>query len=88
MENAVVIQPDDSVATVIEPVARGGEVCYPGCDQPLVAVQDIPVYHKVAVRAVKMGEGVYKYGEKIGIATMDIAVGEHVHVHNVASSRA
>ena len=31
----------------------------------------------------KEGEYVIKYGEVIGVATKNIGVGEHVHVHNV-----
>ena len=42
--------------------------------------------HKYAVRPVARGENVIKYGMPIGHATADIAVGEHVHVHNVATN--
>jgi hypothetical protein len=28
-----------------------------------------------------------KYGSPIGVATMDIPVGAHVHTHNVSSAR-
>lgn len=43
----------------------------------------IPVGHKVAVRALKRGEPVHKYGHVIGYATQDIEVGDHVHSHNL-----
>lgn len=88
MENAVIIHPIDSVVTVIEPVMKGGTVCYPGCAQPVVALRDIPIYHKVAIAEVKKGADVFKYGEKIGVASEDIHVGEYVHVHNLSSVRA
>lgn len=42
--------------------------------------------HKYAVREIKRGENVIKYGMPIGHATCDIKVGEHVHVHNVATN--
>ena len=42
----------------------------------------IPPLHKVASQAIAKGEQVTKYGQRIGMATQDIAVGEHVHVHN------
>ena len=42
--------------------------------------------HKYAVREIKNGENVIKYGMPIGHATGDIKVGEHVHVHNVATN--
>ena len=42
--------------------------------------------HKYALRAIKAGENVIKYGQPIGHATSDIAEGEHVHTHNVKTN--
>ncbi len=42
--------------------------------------------HKVAARAIKKGEKILKYNFPIGIATEDIPLGAHVHVHNVRSN--
>ena len=42
--------------------------------------------HKYARRPIAAGENVIKYGMPIGHATCDIAVGEHVHVHNVRTN--
>ena len=42
--------------------------------------------HKYAVRPIKKGDKVIKYGQVIGIATEDIGVGEHVHSHNMRTS--
>lgn len=39
--------------------------------------------HKVALVSIPRGAAVLKYGQGIGIATADIAAGDHVHVHNV-----
>ena len=88
MENAVIIRTTDSVVTVIEPILKGEVIDYPGCVNPIIALCDIPIYHKVAVVDVKKGADVFKYGEKIGIACEDIHAGEHVHVHNLRSVRA
>jgi len=33
------------------------------------------------------GDAVIKYNNKIGIATIEIFAGQHVHVHNVKSAR-
>ncbi len=44
---------------------------------------DIPMGHKRALRDIKKGEYVIKYGEIIGVATKDIKKGEHVHSHNL-----
>ena len=44
--------------------------------------------HKYALRAIAAGENVIKYGSPIGHATSDIAMGEHVHTHNVKTNLA
>jgi altronate dehydratase small subunit len=46
---------------------------------------DIPIGHKLSRRAIAAGEKIIKYGAPIGSATVDIAAGAHVHVHNVRS---
>lgn len=40
--------------------------------------------HKVAIAPMAQGTAVIKYGQIIGFATKDIAVGDHVHTHNMA----
>ena len=54
---------------------------------PLVLTEDIPFGHKVALTDIPRGTPVLKYGEQIGLATHDIARGQHVHVHNIESTR-
>jgi altronate hydrolase len=44
----------------------------------------IPPGHKVATRAVAVGEPVKRYNQIIGFAKRPIAAGEHVHLHNLA----
>lgn len=51
----------------------------------LTGTGDIPAGHKLALQAIPAGEYVIKYGQIIGRATRDIAPGEWVHTHNVAS---
>jgi altronate hydrolase len=46
--------------------------------------QDIRPGHKVARHARATGEEVRRYGQVIGFATADIAVGDHVHTQNLA----
>ncbi len=47
----------------------------------------IPRGHKVATKAIYKDEGIIKYGERMGHATSDIQIGEHVHTHNVLGDR-
>ena len=42
--------------------------------------------HKYAIRDIKAGENIMKYGQPIGHATNDIKCGEHVHTHNVKTN--
>lgn len=43
----------------------------------------IPAGHKKAIKPIKKGDKVIKYGNPIGVATEDISEGEWVHTHNV-----
>ena len=53
----------------------------------LKAQQDIPIGHKVALKPLKKGETVIKYGEDIGKMVADAGVGSHVHVQNLKTKR-
>ena len=52
-----------------------------------ITVGNVPYGHKIAVKDIKKGEQITKYGEEIGVATHDIKFGEYVHVHNLDSMR-
>lgn len=51
----------------------------------LIECGEIPAGHKYALRDIKKGETVIKYGQIIGRATCDIKTGDWVHTHNVKS---
>ncbi|WP_297512152.1 UxaA family hydrolase [uncultured Caulobacter sp.] len=75
------VDPRDHVATALRDLAAGETLELHG--RSIVAQAAVPKGHKIAIRAVAAGEDVLKYGWPIGRATADIAVGDHVHVHNV-----
>lgn len=77
------LAPDDNVGVAIRAI-EPGEILQLGSKQ-LEAKQPIPFGHKVALDPIVKGAKVIKYGAPIGSATCDIAPGEHVHVHNLAS---
>ena len=83
----IVIDGKDNVATAIEPLKRGTEVSLEirGATEKITLVSDVPPGHKFALRDIKKGDSVIKYGEPIGQSVANIAMGEHVHVHNVIS---
>ncbi|MCC6416914.1 MAG: altronate dehydratase [Gemmataceae bacterium] len=80
---AVHLRPEDNVAVAAHRLEPGQEVQYNGTD--LTVADRIGLGHKVALRPIRKGEAVCKYGQIIGFASRDIAPGEHVHVHNVAA---
>lgn len=82
---AVLIEAKDNVLTVLEPVAAG-DVVSDGKDT-VTATEDIPVYHKIARQALRRGDALYKYGQLMGYATMDIEKGAWVHTHNADSEQ-
>ncbi len=51
-----------------------------------IATEPVPASHKVALRAMAMGDAVLRYGQIIGRASQPIAAGQHVHSHNLAMS--
>jgi altronate dehydratase small subunit len=88
--DAIVIKRQDNVATAIRDIEEGKMATVGIEDDTLIvrAIQPIPLGHKLALRRMQSGEEILKYGTVIGRATKDIQVGEHVHVHNVESTRA
>ncbi len=42
--------------------------------------------HKIAIRDIKMGENIIKYGQPIGHATENIKKGDKVHTHNLKTN--
>lgn len=74
---------DDNVYVATGPVDPG-PVEVNGCNTVNV-LNSITLGHKVAARDIAAGEKVLKYGVSIGSATVAIAKGAHVHVHNMQS---
>ncbi|PMS16897.1 galactonate dehydratase [Trinickia dabaoshanensis] len=72
---------DDDVGIARAPIASGTALPEAG---DIVTLGDIPAAHKVALRAIKAGDPVRRYGQIIGFATEAIEPGAHVHTHNVS----
>ena len=83
---------NDSVAVVVtEGVKAGMELSGWIMDDDrmtrVTARQDIPIGHKIALKAYKPGDTVIKYGVDIGKIVAPIARGEHTHVQNLKTKR-
>lgn len=81
MQDVIKINQEDNVAVALRPIAQGEELAIG--DVSVVAVQEIPQGHKIALKPIKAGEKVVKYGFSIGFAKEDIGTGQWVHVHNL-----
>ena len=75
------LAPEDNVAVAARKLPRGS--CLGSLH--LIAQEEIPLGHKVAMRQIAEGEAVLKFGVPIGRATRPIMPGELVHVHNIRS---
>lgn len=80
MKKSIVISPDDSAGVALTALKKGEPA------EGVTLAEDIERGHKFALRAIKAGEPVIKYGEVIGNATRDISVGEHIHTHNMRTA--
>lgn len=88
----LVHHPDDNVGVVVvENLTAGtemlGVVTHDDSDFRLTAKADVPIGHKVALKNLKAGDTVLKYGEDIGRMVGDAEKGGHVHTHNLKTRR-
>ena len=84
MQDIVKINQNDNVAVALRPLNKG-EVLQ-AAETAVTLMEDIPQGHKFALREIKSGEEVIKYGFRIGFAKEDIQPGQWVHVHNVKTA--
>jgi altronate hydrolase len=77
------IHPSDNVAVALSAIHAGQKL-----EADLTALTDIQAGHKIALRDLRAGEAVIKYGYPIGVASQEIPAGSHVHSHNLVSAMA
>ena len=51
------------------------------------SANEVPLGHKIALKDLKVGDTIFKYGHDIGKVVKEIKKGEHVHVHNVKTKK-
>ena len=92
MNYAILVhEAEDDVGVAVRDLTAGEEVGVATLEgqplEPVKMVEDTPLGHKVALRALEQGKHVIEYGRAIGRATQDVPAGGHVHVHNLTSLR-
>jgi altronate dehydratase len=89
LNEAIMIDHRDNVVTALKHLKKGQIINIGGSAvaASIISLETICAGHKLAVRDIKKGQIITKYGESIGLATLDIPAGSHVHVHNVEGRR-
>ena len=88
----VVHEEGDSVGTIVVEGVKAGDALTGWImeqDQTVnvKTLSDIPIGHKIALKALQNGDTVIKYGVDIGRTIAPIKLGEYLHVHNVKTKR-
>ena len=84
MLDFIKINHDDKVAVALHPLTKGTILNVDG--EEITLAEDIPQAHKFALKDIREGEPVIKYGLRIGFAKEDIPKGAWIHVHNIRTA--
>ena len=85
MGKVLILDPRDNIAVCLADLAEGDVIMQ---DDITITVKNrIPRGHKIATAEIAKNDGIIKYGERMGHAIAPIAIGEHVHVHNILGDR-
>lgn len=79
------INPDDNVIVALDPISKGDEVRI-NDKLTVVAEDDVPAGHKMAIKDIAEGSNVIKYGYAIGHTTEEIKKGRWLHTHDVKTN--
>jgi (2R)-sulfolactate sulfo-lyase subunit alpha len=79
----LLLHPDDNIVVARRDIAAGERVELDGVTFSVPAAVELG--HKLARRAIGAHDRVLKYGAPIGSMKVDVARGEHVHMHNLKS---
>ena len=84
MKRAIRINPADTVAVALQPLAADETIDLDGLTIQLVS--DIPAGHKFALHDIPANKDIIKYGDPIGHAVRAIRKGEIANHHNIATN--
>ncbi|MBM4412453.1 MAG: altronate dehydratase [Chloroflexi bacterium] len=82
-ETAIIhLHPDDNLVIALIPLSPGRALSIGTL--VVKTTSAINAGHKVAIRQIRAGEVVRRYGQIIGFAQKDIHPGDHIHTHNLS----
>lgn len=85
LKRSLLINQKDNVAVLLQSGEKGDTVKIG--NEEIVLKEFIDFGHKVAIKDFKAEDVVFKYGEDIGYAMVDIPVGTWIHNHNMGCRR-
>ena len=85
LRRSLIIDPNDTVAVLLEDAGRGDTVETPGGTVTLL--DDIEFAHKASIIDHAPGQPVYKYGHEIGYVENAVKKGTWIHNHNMRCDR-
>lgn len=85
MNKILKIDDKDNVVTCLVPIKKDDLITVDG--EQITVNDNIKRYHKIAIKDLKQGDVVYKYGQIIGTMTQNAKKGAYIHVHNLESTR-
>jgi len=88
-EEIIIIDPKDNVGIIKKEVNKEEKIIIKDSDyrNSIEVKEKIPFGFKIALKDIEIGGKIYKYGEIIGKAKVNIQKGEMVHVHNIEGLR-
>lgn len=91
MRHFLVHDAKDNVGVAVVDIEAGQDATGASIDNGTIlkvrSLQPIPLGHKIALKDLKVGDTIIKYGEDIGKVVADIPAGGHVHVQNLKTKR-
>lgn len=81
MKDFIQLHESDNVVVALKNMEENAQIEVNGEKIQLKSAIDFG--HKIAIKSIKAGDKILKYGLSIGIVTTDITAGEHVHVQNL-----
>lgn len=84
MKSSIQINDNDNVAVALRNI-KSGEIISAG-GRTIELLQNVTKGHKIALKPIKKGRNIIKYGYPIGSATQDIEAGSWVHSHNMRTN--
>jgi hypothetical protein len=83
LKTYIIMNLGDNCATALKDIPRHTQLQVNEIN--IIVNENISLGHKFALKDIKEGDLVKKYGHSIGIATADIKKGDWIHTHNLVS---